>query len=563
MAVALALIVCFTIVPLAGLAVDLGMQRVARGDMQTVADLAATDMARVLSTGVTPTATMATTSAARNQGTIGTTPTMAVYVGYIAQGATFVSSQNRGCWSSTPYDSYFQSVPAGQSANAVVVTATTHVSFVIDRGTGGACRSALARITASTACFKLGSYAAVVNSGDSSVLDPLNSIFGLKLSLLSYQNIAGATVTLGQLAADSHFGTATQLLTGSIHVGDLVLATINALQAQDPTGNAAAISALNDVLTVTAGLPVISLTNLLHVSPTDSAALATKFNVLDLIAGSILLADGNHAINIPNVWANVAGTGETSDAQLYVLQRASQACGAPNTTQASADNAQLQGYVAFDQMNSPSINIGVANMKTGVGTGRFTVSIATAHGQLIAPPAVVCGNGTASNPSSFSVQVTSALSSVQLVTQLPVSGSVTILGLGVVNLNLIVDAAIGTSAPGGGTTANLSIPPNDTTPVSTGSSILLDPTTATVTVDPSSTATVLGLPISITNSLLVPTLNAILAGVQSTFIEKTVDPLAANLNSLVTGPISELLGIRVGGADVYAIKTPCKPALAG
>lgn len=561
MAVALALIVCFVIVPLGGLAVDIGMQRVARIDMQTVADLTATDMARVLGTGVTPTATMAATSAARNQGTMGVTPTMAVYLGYIAPAATFISAQDRGCGGGSPYDSYFQAVPSGASANAVVVTATTHVSFVIDPGNGGACRSALARVNGSTACFALGSYAAEVNSGDSSILDPLNSIFGLNLSLLSYQNIAGAHVTLAQLAADTHFGTATQLLTGNIRVSDLVTATINVLQAQNPSGNAAAITALNSVLTITGALPTISLANLLHVSPTDTAALATSFDVLDLVAGSVLLADGSHAVSIPNVWAGVAGTGFTSDVQLFIQQGASTACGAPNV--ASADNSQFSGYVAFDKMNSPSINIGVANMKTGVGTGRLTVSIATAHGLLVTPPAIVCGNGTTANPSTFSVQVSSALSSVQLATQLPVSGSVTILGLGVVNLNLVVDVSVSTTRPSGSTTANLSIPPNDTTPVSTGSSIVLDPTTASITIDPSSSATVLGLPISLTNSLLVPTLNLIMSGVQSTFVQKTVNPLAANLNTLVDGPISKLLGIEVGGADVYGIRAICKPGLAG
>lgn len=562
-AIALALIICFLVVPLAGLAVDIGMQRVARGDMQTVADLAATDMARVLSSGVTPTAAMASTSAARNVGALGATPTMAVYVGYIAPNATFISSQSRGCGGSTPYDSYFQTVPSGQTANAVVVTASTRVSFVIDPGSGGACRSALAQISGSTACFSLGSYAAEVNSGDSTILSPLNSIFGLNLSLLSYQNIAGAHVTLAQLAADTHFGTATQLLTGSIRVSDLVAATINVLQAQNPSGNSAAITALNSILSVTGTLPNISLSNLLHVSPTDTAALATSFDVLNLVAGSVLLADGQHAVSIPNVWANVAGTGFTSDAQLYIQQGASTACGAPNTPAASADNSQLNGYVAFDQMNSPSINIGVANMKTGVGTGRLDVNIATAHGQLIAPPPVVCGAGTLANPSTFSVQVSSALSTVQLSTQLPVSGSVTILGLGVVNLNLVVDTTVSQTRPAGSSTANLAIPPNDTTPVSTGNNILLDPATASVTIDPSSSATVLGLPVSLTNSLLIPTLNSILSGVESTFVEKTVDPLTTNLNALVDGPISALLGVRVGGADVYGLRAICKPALAG
>lgn len=562
MAVALALIVCFLVVPLGGLAVDIGMQRVARGDMQTVADLAATDMARVLSTGTTPTVAMATASAARNQGMVGVTPTMGVYLGYIPTGATFISSQSRGCGGSSPYDSYFQAVPSGVTANAVVVTASTHVSFVMDPGNGGACRSALARAgSGRTACFSLGSYAAEVKSGDSSVLDPLNSIFGLNLTLLSYQNVAGATVTLAQLAADTHFGTATQLLTGTIRVSDLVAATINVLQQNNPSGNAAAITVLNNILSVTGTLPTITLSSLLHVSPTDSAALATNFSVLNIVAGAVLLADGQHAVTIPNVWANVAGTGETSDAQLWIQQGASSTCGAANV--AFADNSQMQGYVAFDKMNSPSINIGVANMKTGIGTGRLNVSIAPAHGLLVSPPSIVCGNGTLANPTTFSVQVNTALSSVQLVTQLPVSGSVTILGLGVVNLNLVVDTVVSQSRSASTTTANLAIPPNDTTPVSTGSSLLLDPTTATVTIDPASTADVLGVPVSLTNSLLVPTLNSILAGVQSTFVEKTVYPLASNLNTLVNGPVSRLLGLNVGGADVYGIRAICDPSIVG
>ncbi|MGN6161600.1 MAG: pilus assembly protein TadG-related protein, partial [Marmoricola sp.] len=262
MAVALALITCFMIIPLGGLAVDIGMQRVARSDMQTVADMAATDMARVLGKGTTPTAAMAAASASRASGAIGATPTMNVYLGVISSSAPFVSSQSRGCGGS-PYDNYFQAVPSGGTANAVVVTASTKVSFVIDAGSGGTCRSALARVSGSV-CYELGSYAAAVNSGDSSVLAPLNDIFGLNFQLLSYQNIAGAKLTLGQLAADSHFGTATQLLGGSIKVSDLVLAMIDVLQ--QGSGNTAAITALNSMLSTVATLPAIPLTNAIGVS---------------------------------------------------------------------------------------------------------------------------------------------------------------------------------------------------------------------------------------------------------------------------------------------------------
>ncbi|MGN6160885.1 MAG: hypothetical protein ACTHOG_04190, partial [Marmoricola sp.] len=311
-----------------------------------------------------------------------------------------------------------------------------------------------------------------------------------------------------------------------------------------------------------ATLPTIHLSDALGVSPTDTAALATNFSALDILGGAVLLADGNHAVSIPNVWANVAGTGKTTDTQLYIQQGKSGNCGTPGN--APTTNSQLTGYLGFDQMNSPSINLGVANMKTGIGTGKFSVSIAPAQGQLLGQPPISCGLGTSASPSTFSVGVTSALSSAQLTTQLPVSGQVTIAGLGVVNLNLTVDTSISTTVLPNSSTANLSLPPNDVTPVSTGSTIQLDPTTASSVYDSVSTATVLGVPVPLTNSLLLPTLNSILAAVQSTFVVKSVYPLTYNVNSMITAPISKLLGIRIGGADVYAVNATCnRPYLAG
>lgn len=560
MAIAVALITCFVIIPLGALAVDIGMQRVARADMQTVADLAATDMARILGAGTTPTAAMAAASAARDSGAVGATPTMAVYLGVVSTASVYTSDQNRGCGGS-PYDSYF--LPAnGATPNAVVVTASTSVAFALHSGSGGTCRSALAQVSG-TACYALGSYAAVVKSGNSSVLSPLNSIFGANLSLLSYQNIAGATVTLAQLAADSHIGTATQLMSGSITVSNLVLAMIDVLQ--QGSGNSAAVTALNSLLSVVAGQPSIQLSNLLSISPTDTAAMNTSFSALNILAGAVLLADGKHAVDIPNVWAGVAGTGQTSDASLYVQQGKDLGCGTPGHDSPTS-NSQISGYVAFDKMNSPSINIGIANMKTGVGTGRLTLAIAQATGQLALTPPVVCGSNTTASPTTFSVGVTAALSSEQLLTQVPVSGTVTLAGLGAVSLNLTVDVTVSSTRPAGTATANISIPPNDTTPVSTGSGIALDYTTATTTIDNSaSTATVLGLPISLSNPLLTSTLNLIISGIQSTFVTKTVNPLVTNLNTMVTGPIATLLGIEVGGADVYGQKTSCtnKPTMSG
>ena len=562
-AITLALVMCLVVVPLGGLAVDLGMQRIARGDLQAIADVTATDMARSLGSGVVPTGALAEVSAQRSSTVLGNEPHVRVFLGYVDPASSFVSSQSRGCGSTPVYDDYFAPVATGESPNAVVVTAAADVRFVLHPDSGAACRSALG-LTESTACFALGSYAAAVRTGDSTLLAPLNDLLGANLSLASYQNIAATSVTLASLAANPRFGTATQLLAGSIRISDLVLAMVDVLNLQNATANAAAVTALNKFVTTVGTLPEVTLGDLLHVSPTDSAALATNFNTLDVLAGAILLADGNHAVAIPNVWANVAGTGHTADADLFIQQGASLACGAPNSSQAAADNSQLHGYVNFDQMNTPSFNIGYGNLKTAAAVGRLSIDLAPAHAQLTSPPAVVCGQGTAASPTTFAVEVASGLARAALTISLPITGQVSVLGLGLVTLNLTINIEVATTESGRTTVANLSIPPNDMTPISTGSTVRLNSAAATIAIDPNSTATLLGLPLTLTNTLLIPVLNAVLGSVQSIFVAKTVTPLVSNLNDLLMGPLASLLGLDVGGADVFAIRSACgRPVLGG
>lgn len=557
-AVVVALVTAMVLVPLAGLAVDLGVQRVARRDMQSLADVIALDLARQLD-GVTTVKqwasrtpslqTLADQSRDRNQSTVGSTPVVTPTLGLLVADGSF---------SALPLDS--TSVPT-----AVQVVVGASVSFRFMPGAGSVARSAIG-IASSSACFKMGSYAAAIKSGNAAVLQPLGSILGgLNLSLLSYQGMANATVTLAQLAADSHIGTADRLLTGNVAVADLIQATIDVLT---PGGaqNSTAISALQSILTITAGLstPTIPMTKLLSVAPTDAAALHTKFDVLDLIAGAVLVADGQHAIDIPNLWAGVAGTGHTADASLYVQQGASTACGAPNSVKAQADNSQVSGFVKFDQMNSPSINLGYANLKTAPGTGRLDVNIAPAHGQLVAPPAVHCGANTSVDPTTFSVAVSSSLASLSLTTQIPVTGSVSLAGIGVVDLNLLVDVNVATTKPSGSGTANLAIPPNDNTGIPTGSPTRLNPATASVSIDTSSTASVVGVPLPLSTAALAPTLSGVVDAVTNTFVPMTVNPLVGNINDLLMGPVAALLGLDIGGADVFGIGATCAaPQLAG
>ena len=65
----------------------------------------------------------------------------------------------------------------------------------------------------------------------------------------------------------------------------------------------------------------------------------------------------------------------------------------------------------------------------------------------------------------------------------------------------------------------------------------------------------------------LPLVNAIvseLTTVGNHFFGKTMIPLINNINNALVGPVARMVGLRFGGADVYAVGAVCgQPALAG
>jgi Flp pilus assembly protein TadG len=572
-AIMMALIICLVLLPLGALAVDLGVQRVARTDMQSVADVVALDTARGLTGGQLSTypaqyrnhnaidaagATGAWDSLQRNRGSIGDAAKVIVQLGS-------VDPAKYGQWD------YFTEMTADTDVpSAVRILASTDVKFGLANGLpnggisqGGAVRSAIAT-SASGACFDLGSYAAAIKSGDSSLLAPLNSLLGTNLSLLSYQGLANAQVSLAGLAADSHIGGVNQLLTTGVSFSNLVQASLDLLNKSDPAYSAN-VSAIGAILAASGTIGTVALGHQLSVSPDDTAALDTKMSVLDILTGAVLVANGTNAIQVANLWAHVAGLGNIGGTSLAMIQGKQHGCGQPNPPVPQATSSQLSGTVSFGQLNTPSVNIpGLATLQTSPATGVLTVNLGNATGKIVAPPDIHCGAGTLADPGTYTVGVTSNLASVDLSAQLTVSGKVT-LGLNLVNLNIVVDIDINNTATGGTHNANLKVPPNDVTPVSTGSGVALSTANVTATIDPSSSATVLGLPISL--SSIASTTNAIIQGLvdpTAPLMTNTLTPLISNINTLLTGPLAKLLGLTLAGADVYGYTPGCKsPKLAG
>lgn len=451
------------LVALAAYTVDLGMQRNVRRDLQSLSDVVALDLARELdgrtqaqlagaASQSNPTSALSR-SLARNPDNLG--EHLAVQVSW-------------GAWNGTTFDT------TANPPTAVRVVASADVDFAFAAGRGAATRTAIAS-AASTACHRLGSFAAAVRSGDSAVLGPLNDLMGLNLSLVSYQGLANVDVTLAQLAASTRIGSVSQLLTGSVRYADLVQAAIDVLNAERPAGYAAAVTTLRTVLGAAGTVPDVRLGDVFHVAPSDTAALAAGLSVLDVLGAAVLAADGQHALSVPNLQAGVPGVGNQFTGSIFIVEAPALACGRPNQPESSADAAQVRGDMGVNFINLPSLGINdgtglnllKGTLQTSKGVGTIHVNLGNAHSQLIDPPQVHCGDETPADPTTFSVTVSSGLASYELVADLQVTGTIK-LGTGPAKVDVDVDDTfrLTLSAPsgGGGSTVNLSLPPNDVTP---------------------------------------------------------------------------------------------------
>ncbi|MDP2775823.1 MAG: pilus assembly protein TadG-related protein, partial [Nocardioides sp.] len=225
------------LVLIAAFAVDLGMQRVVRRDMQALADVVALDLARELDgrtraqlasavDATSPTSALSL-SVARNSTTLGDPPVVAAEL---------------GAWDGTTFNAL------ADPPTAVKVTASGSVSFAFRPGEGGATRTAIGS-TIKSACYTMGSFAARFRTGDSALLstllEPMNELMRPQANIdaLSYTGLANEFVTLDELAVAAGLGSTDQLLTSTITASELIEAAISVLQSRS-TDNSVAIAAL-------------------------------------------------------------------------------------------------------------------------------------------------------------------------------------------------------------------------------------------------------------------------------------------------------------------------------
>lgn len=276
------------LVLIAAFAVDLGMQRSARRDMQAVADVVALDLARLLdgrsaadirngAGGKPALQTAKTASFSRNNDSlIGDAPTGCADGACVDAYLVDIDAQgNYPAQNGVPQQVADTEVPDG-----VVVVAATEVGFafsgLVGVGEGSTSRRAVAT-TESSACFKLGSYAASISPSSSSLFgNLLRPILGSStLSAAGYNGLASADVLLLDLikAPSIGVGTVDELLAiPDLTVGDLFLASAYALTGQ---GKIAEAAVFNSAATSVIAPFVLNFNDILAIDGSSDAVLNT------------------------------------------------------------------------------------------------------------------------------------------------------------------------------------------------------------------------------------------------------------------------------------------------
>ncbi|MGO4258314.1 hypothetical protein [Marmoricola sp. RAF53] len=519
-AVAVALITCFMLIPLAAYAVDIGVQRVARRDAQSVADLVALDLARLLdgrkygqlSGGLQAAADK---SAARNSGP-GGTPTVVPELGTLA--GTFDPNN--------PGANFVKMTDPNLVPTAVRVTVKSSVTFTIMPGRGSVTRTALAK-TDSSACYDIGSYSLNLNSQRSALL---NALVGdaLNLSAITYTGLANANVKLLGLATELNAGTVDELLNlKDLSLNQLYLASARALQKSG--GNAANVALLNQLATANLGaLPHVKLGDLLNLQSGNNAALGTNLNLLDLVATSAFVANGNNALAIPNLGLNAIPGVLNVTGSLKIVEKPHHTC-TSDLVNTSQIDLQLHVTVAdLDLLLFRAVTTVDLSLQVGTGTARRTNAF--------------CGN-----PSGIDVSVGSGLAQLSLSPNIVLK----LLGLPLVE----VYGGVGTTAPPASTTLQYRNPPDSLGVVkSSGSGVILPQLQLS-----DLHLNLLGLlPLGVSQA-------GILSAVLSSIVTPILNPVIAVLNSALLTPLTDLLGLNLGGADVIFKDEPdcTNPVLAG
>lgn len=599
------------LIPSTAIAVDLGMQRVVRRDLQALADVVALDLVRLVdgraaaqitggSNGHPTLDTALGRSVARNDDVLGDPPRVTVKLAFMDPTTHRLVTEVGVDGRPVTKEALGVEVPT-----AIEVTAKGGVDFAFAPGRGDATRLAIA-VPAPSACFRLGSFAVGVDLQDSNLLNALlpdlinNATFAG--SLVGYQGLAAAEIDLMDLVGVSGLGVASpdELLgLDALTLGEFYAAVASALQANG--GDTASVTLLQTLGTKANLTRRIALRDLLDIESGNTAALAASLNVLDLVVGAAYAANGTNSLSVPGLAAQVPGLTSLT-ASLFVGEAPKLACGAKGRAKARTGQVGLElsgdlADVTTDLNGTRSLTAALGplgavlgGVLTGVSNGVITggpitarthvsteVHLARAEGLLTG---IVCGDATSTgNAEGIDVAVSaSALSSMSAQMAVSITGSLTLrvttlLGVEIDVATITVDLTSHQSASTTQSTPTTTVSfrhPDDVygVPTSFGSGTVLN-NLGHATVSGNSQVHIDFVPGYGRDGDINVSGVAGLAGILNNFLATATSNVNAMvitpLNTQVTPQLQDQVGVKVGGADVFALPRPScdDPALAG
>lgn len=571
---ALAVFMAFVLVVLLGvsaLVIDIGLQRVTRSDMQAVADVVALDLARQLdgrsAAELEPVvAAQAQISLDRNSESIGDRPDLEVVLGRVDDQGDFVP------------------VSGGQVPTAVRVQAEASVGFAFAGITGveeGDADRRAVTTASSNGCFRLGSFAAALSTGDSVIADVFESLMrdpdalGVNLTGVGYQGLLTSYVGLEQLAVEMDAGTVDALVArGNVSVAQLLAASARVLNSQ---GDVSAGAILGSIAAKVDGGVTADLGDILDVG--GGSALESRINTVDLIGGAALsaalassVADHNNLLSTGVTWAEPHTS--NGDIALTVIEPPRQACAAPGSAAtASTGQIKLAAQIGFALPNKV-LGLDVRDEADPSSMrGALTVDATIAGAS-----AVLTGLTCEEAYKEFRMRVDSRLVDLRVRMPFRLRGELTgaslieslvpvrfrdglltrLLSLEL-DISLVTAAVLQTAGGTGGGDTVYGVPPHDYTDPqpSVGSGDLVRLLKPRVQVGTGTQVVKLKLSGVVVANLQLSDLNlsVLLDAVTSSVIGSSVSGVVDNFNKALV-PVAQLLGLRVAGADVFGVPGP-------
>lgn len=540
---------------MAAFAVDLGVQRVLKRDLQAMADVVALDMTRQLD-GRTHAQIKATNdwrsqleaSVARN---LGVRPSEVRAQQQQEDAVATVSGQDTVVTATMGYldDGQFKKLPYPQVPTAVQVVTRSTVDFrfaqVIGVSKGGAGASAVGTSSTPTVCFSVGARTLALSTSGSGLSPLLDRILSVNLSAVGYTGIADladVSVPLAGLLTELNVGSTSGVATTTVGLGPLVVAVAEVLRAD---GQTLAAEVLEDVSLRAPGA-AFALGKILSLgTATAVSGLTADLDVLDLLSAAVMAANGQNGVDI----------GVPGVTRVRIIEPPQVACGGAGTV---ARSAQIRLDVASQVPANATLGVLGASVDVPVEVGRGSatltalgcdpdqVSLAVSTGAVaVLPPASEPGHLVVEAGLGVVNDILRPLDPLGLV-----RGALALLGLGRITVDGSLTAAVAASSGTSTVTypAAPALPAPVVVPASGAGQVLTLTAPPSVRFTPGRSS---GL-VAVLDDLLNPVLSGLLGTVVTPLVDTVVNPLVSG----ILDPALDLLGIKLGVAEVDLLGRP-------